>query len=238
MVNSLFPLSVSGATSRRAGKTLVGPVDLTIGPTGTTVVIGPNGAGKTSLLKMLHGIARLSGGSINWACPIDEAENRQAFVFQRPVVLRRSVLDNIAYPLRVRGVGRKQARVTARDWADRVGLGEMLDRQATVLSGGEQQKLALARALVTQPDLLFLDEPCASLDGRAMRDVEQILHAAKSNGTRLIMSTHDMGQARRMADEVLFLLGGHIYENGPANRFFNQPTTPQGRAFLNGDIVV
>lgn len=237
-MSDLFPLAVSGATSRRAGKTLVGPVDLTLGPNGITVVIGPNGAGKTSLLQMLHGIARLSAGSINWACPIEEAQNRQAFVFQRPVMLRRSVLDNIAYPLRVRGISRKQAHLQARDWAERVGLGGMLDRQATVLSGGEQQKLALARALVTRPDLLFLDEPCASLDGCAMRDVEQILQTAKASGTRLIMSTHDMGQARRMADEVLFLLGGRIHERGPATVFFNAPQTHQGRAFLNGDIVV
>ncbi len=237
-MSSLFPLSVSGAVARRAGKTLVGPIDLTLGATGITVVIGPNGAGKTSLLQMLHGIARLSTGTIDWACPIEEAQNRQAFVFQRPVMLRRSVLDNIAYPLRVRGMDRKGALRQARDWAARVGLDGMLDRRATVLSGGEQQKLALARALVTQPELLFLDEPCASLDGGAMRDVERILQIAKANGTRLVMSTHDMGQARRMADEVVFLLHGRIHESGPAESFFAGPQTQQGQGFLNGDIVL
>ena len=106
-----------------------------------------------------------------------------------------------------------------------------------VLSGGEQQKLAIARALITDPALVFLDEPTASLDGRAMREIEAILHTAKADGTRLILSTHDMGQARRIADTVVFMLGGKVHETGPANSFFDAPNTPEARAFLKGDIV-
>ena len=233
----MFPLVVEGAMTRRGGKVLVGPVDLRLEAGGTTVVIGPNGAGKTSLLRLLHGIARISAGRVTWACDNVEARRRQGFVFQTPVMLRRSVRDNLAYPLRLTGVGRSDARAKAEVWADKVGLGDALMRPATALSGGERQKLALGRALIRAPDVLFLDEPCASLDGRAMRDVEAILLSAAAAGTRLVMSTHDMGQARRLASEVVFLLGGKIHDSGPAATFFDNPNTAQTRAFLRGDIV-
>ena len=233
----MFPLVAKGAVVRRRSKVLVGPVDLTLGGQGTSIVIGPNGAGKTTLLKMLHGIVRMNGGSLDWACPLDEAQKHQAFVFQTPVMMRRSVIDNIAYPLRLTGIARKEARARAADWAKRVGLGGILERQATMLSGGERQKLALARALVREPQVLFLDEPCAALDGRATREIEEILAHASESGTRLVMSTHNMGQARRLADGVIFVLQGRIHEFSPAGDFFAGPQTPQGRAFLNGDIV-
>ncbi len=236
-MSDLFPLHVQGAVSSRAGTVLVGPIDLQLDGQGTCVVIGPNGSGKTTLLRMLHGAARLNKGTLTWACPTPVAHRAQAFVFQRPVMLRRSVVDNLAYPLQVRGVPRKQARLQAREWAERIGLAEMLDRHAPVLSGGEQQKLALGRALITEPKVLFLDEPCASLDGRAMREIESILGEAKAKGTRLIMSTHDMGQAKRLADTVVFLLRGRVHECAPAPRFFQSPATSQARAFLKGDIV-
>ncbi|UWQ80074.1 ATP-binding cassette domain-containing protein [Leisingera sp. S132] len=233
----MFPLKAKAAQVRRRGKVLVGPVDLTLGGQGTSIIIGPNGAGKTTLLKMLHGIVRMNGGSLEWACPLEEAQKKQAFVFQAPVMLRRSVIENIAYPLRLTGKSRSQARSRAADWAARVGLGETLERQATMLSGGERQKLALARALVCEPQVLFLDEPCAALDGRATREIEEILAHAAGSGTRLIMSTHNMGQARRLADEVIFVLQGRIHEFKPAVKFFAGPETAQARAFLNGDIV-
>ena len=237
MVSNLFPLIARSAKTSRRGKVLVGPVDLELGPDGATVVIGPNGAGKTSLLSLLHGTARLTGGEIRWAVPLNEARHHQAFVFQRPVMLRRSVLDNIAYPLQVHGTPRPEARDKARHWATRVGLADLLERGASVLSGGEQQKLALARALITDPKVLFLDEPCAALDGRATREIEEILQDIKAKDTRLILSTHDFGQARRLADEVVFLLHGRVHERGPAETFFNTPATPEALAFIRGDIV-
>jgi len=237
MVSGLFPLTLSGAETSRRGKRLVGPVDLSLAGDAVCVVIGPNGAGKTSLLRLMHGTARLSKGQIRWSCDIDEARRRQAFVFQRPVMLRRSVAENLTYPLQLRGVARAKARNAAQDWAGRVGLEAHLNQMATVLSGGEQQKLAIARALIGAPDLVFLDEPTASLDGRATREIETILMQARSGGTNLIMSTHDMGQARRLADEVVFVLGGKVHETGPATSFFDAPRTSEARAFLNGDIV-
>lgn len=237
MVSDLFPLSVQGVATRRRGKRLVGPVDLVLDGQGTCVIIGPNGSGKTTLLRLLNGIARPSEGQITWACGTEAARQAQTFVFQRPVMLRRSVADNLAYPLRLRGAARSKARQAAQSWADKVGLAGMLDRPATVLSSGEQQKLAIARALISEPKLVFLDEPSASLDGRATREVEDILIAARRSGTRLILSTHDIGQARRLADRVIFLLGGRVHETDLPEPFFDRPQTPEARAFLKGDIV-
>ena len=233
----LFPLSLDGATTSRRGKRLVGPVDLKISGGRTTAVIGPNGAGKTSLLRLMHGTARLNAGRIDWACPTDLARHHQAFVFQRPIMLRRSVEDNLIYPLVLRGARKKETKTAAKTWAQRVGLDQLMQRSATVLSGGEQQKLAIARALIIEPALVFLDEPTASLDGRSVREIEAILSDARARGTQLILSTHDMGQARRIADDVVFLLAGRVHETGPASEFFDRPETAEARAFLKGDIV-
>ncbi len=236
-MSNLFPLVVNSAEARRRGKRLIGPIDLTLESTGLTVVIGPNGSGKTTLLNLLHGTVRLARGHVQWQVSQEDARRLQSFVFQRPIMLRRSVLDNLAYPLVIRGQTKREARSAAALWAKRVGLDQMQDRTATSLSGGEQQKLALARALITEPAVLFLDEPCAALDGRATREIETLLLEQKAAGTRIIMSTHDMGQARRLADEIVFLRGGQIGETGPADQFFAQPATPAAHAFLNGDIV-
>lgn len=236
-MSALFPLTVTGAVTRRRGKVLVGPVDLRLEGQGATVIIGPNGSGKTTLLGLLHGTARLHAGTIAWQQPMETARAAQAFVFQRPVMLRRSVVENIAYPLLVRGVARADAVAQAHTWAARVGLGAMPERAAPSLSGGEQQKLALARAFITAPEVVFLDEPCASLDGRATREIEAILHDQKTRGVRLILSTHDMGQARRLADDVVFLRNGKVHETAPAQQFFDTPASDAARAFLRGDIV-
>ena len=236
-MSAMLPLVAKGATLKRRGRVLVGPVDLTLSGAGVTIVIGPNGSGKTSLLRMLHGIERLSAGSVDWACDTAEARQRQGFVFQSPILMRRTVRDNIAYPLMLDRVAKRDARDQADTWARAVGLGEALSRPARALSGGERQKLAIARALIRNPDVLFLDEPCAALDGRATREIESILHDAVLRGTRVIMSTHDMGQARRLAGEVIFMLNGHLHDRARAPDFFKQPNTQAARAFLRGDIV-
>lgn len=237
MVSAILPLEVRGACVTRRGKRLVGPIDLSIAATGITMVMGPNGAGKTTMLRMLHGLERTSAGSVEWRLPMDLARGRQSFVFQAPVLLRRSVVDNIAFPLIVAGRGRRAARALAADWAERVGLGEALTRPAAVLSGGEKQKLALARALITGPEALFLDEPTASLDGRAMREIEAILTDAAKGGARIVMSTHNIGQAKRLATDVIFLYRGRVHEAGDAESFLSQPKTREAAAFLKGDIV-
>lgn len=234
---ALLPLQIEGACLGRRGRRWIGPVDLELGGSGTTIVIGPNGSGKTSLLRMMHGLERLREGTLQWSCPLEEARSKQAFVFQSPIMMRRSALENLAYPLRLGGMARKEAQAEATVWLERVELSKAANRDALRLSGGERQKLALARALIRCPEVLFLDEPCAALDGRATREIEAILQDASAAGTRLVMSTHDMGQARRLADEVIFVLGGRVHEYSPAARFFDQPETPQAAAFLRGDIV-
>jgi len=234
---AVLPIRAKGATARRRSTVLVGPVDLIIEGAGITIVMGPNGAGKTSLLKLLHGIERLRGGHLHYGCALAEARAKQAFVFQTPVMMRRSVVENIAYPLRLAGIKRADARLRAYTWATRIGLGEAAERAALGLSGGERQKLALARALIRAPEVLFLDEPCAALDGRATREIEALLGEAVAAGTRLIMSTHDMGQARRLADEVVFLHKGRIEEATAATTFFERPASEAAQAFVRGDIV-
>lgn len=237
MVKPLFPVELAGAEVQRRGKRILGPVDLTLNGKGLTMVIGPNGAGKTTLLRLLHGLERLRQGSIHWSCDEDTVRRRQAFVFQTPVMLRRTVLQNIAYPLTLRGLPRKQALARAQDWAARVGLGDIAGVQAPRISGGEKQKLALARALIMDPAVLFLDEPCSSLDGAATKDIESTLKDALSSDTRVIMSTHDLGQAQRLADEVIFMVRGQIREHRAASDFFTAPETEEAEAFLRGDIV-
>ncbi|MCY4305950.1 MAG: ATP-binding cassette domain-containing protein [Aestuariivita sp.] len=237
MVSALFPLRLENAEMRRSGRVLVGPVNLELLGEETTVIIGPNGAGKTSLLKLMHGIGRLSGGRIIWACSIDKARYRQSFVFQTPIIMRRTVLKNLIYPLILRGQSRPTAETLCKEVAEQTGLTGVLGRDALSLSGGEKQKLALARALIVKPEVLFLDEPCAVLDGRSTREIEDILKQVAKVGTCLIMTTHNIGQAQRLADNVVFLLGGRVHECTKARDFFNAPQTTEATMFLNGDIV-
>lgn len=237
MVNSILPLCMSDAVVNRRGKTLLGPVNMKVAREGFTIVMGPNGSGKTTFLRALHGLERLSSGEVKWNVPLADAQIKQAFVFQAPIMMRRSVRDNLAYPLLIRGVGKAAAFKKAEAWAARVNLADALNRPAPRLSGGEKQKLALARALIREPEIVFLDEPCANLDGSAMREIETMLKDAQAGGTRILMSTHDVGQAKRLADDVVFLMHGRIIENAPAADFFAGPTTPQATALLQGDIV-
>lgn len=237
MVASIFPMSAKDLTVRKGGRLLLDGVSLNLAGTGVTIVLGPNGAGKSTLLKTLHGMQRLVKGSITWAQPSSDAQERQAFVFQTPILMRRTVLDNVAYPLQVRGLSKTAAREKAATWLRQVHLEKALTQRAVDLSGGERQKMALVRALIRDPELLFLDEPSANLDGRATREIEDMLQATNAAGTRIIMATHDFGQARRLATDVIFLHKGHLLEHTPADVFFDTPQTPQAQAFLNGDIV-
>ena len=191
-MTQILPLTLAEITVRRAGRMILGPLDLSVEAGGALVVLGPNGSGKSTLLRVCHGITRASSGA---------------------------------------------ARDRAISMLHEVGLQDAAHLRASVLSGGEKQKLALARALVTRPEVLFLDEPTASLDGRSTREIETILAAAQAQGTKLVMATHDLGQARRIAAHVVFLLNGKIVETSAAEPFFNAPQTLAARAFLKGDIV-
>lgn len=234
---SLFPLNLRGATVRRKSRRLLGPVDLTLDAHSMTILMGPNGSGKTTLLRLMHGVERLSDGSAQWALDDTTAQRKQAYVFQTPIMLRRTVGENLFYPLALRGVSKRDAAGQVRDWAERIGLGQAIDRHAPRLSGGEKQKLALARALIAKPEVLFLDEPCANLDGASTRDIETLLRAAIDSGTQIIMATHDIGQMRRLGVFGLFLQGGQLRETGPIKTLLTDPQSPALRAFIDGDIV-
>lgn len=237
MVTPLLPLKMEAVSVRRGGKTILGPITHQLAGAGISILLGPNGSGKTTLLKTMHGIERPNAGALRWNVGGEAARFRQAFVFQSPTILRRSVLDNIAYPLKLRGVKRAEARARAEEFAARVGLAKILDQNGLVLSGGEKQKLALARALILEPELLFLDEPCANLDGRATRDIEEILLSVRAEGTRIVMSTHDLGQARRLGDDIWFLHAGLLQETTLKDQFFEEPQSEAARSYLRGDLL-
>lgn len=233
-MTKMFPLTLKQVLVRRRGKVVLGPTDLVLNPEGPTIIIGPNGSGKTTLLRVMHGIERVTSGTVTWHHD-DPAQH--AFVFQSPIVLRRSVSENLAYPLRL--IKTPQPRITEAvdHWLDRIGLSDLRHSPALRLSGGERQKLAIARALIRKPQVLFLDEPCANLDGHATRDIEALLQETAAAGTRLVMATHDMGQARRLARDLVFMLHGTVHDGGEAQAAFARPATTELAAFLRGDIV-
>ena len=233
-MTAAFPLVLNGVKVRRLGKTVLGPVDLTLSANGTTIIVGPNGSGKTTLLRVMHGIERIRVGDVVWE-NVDPAKH--AFVFQTPIMLRRSVAENLAYPLMLLKTPKDQLDMAVDHWLGQIGLESSRGAQATCLSGGERQKLAIARALIRKPDVLFLDEPSANLDGHATREIEELLQEVANAGTRLVMATHDMGQARRLANDVVFLLNGRVHEYGLAEPLFSTPSTLELIAFLRGDIV-
>lgn len=237
MVDPQMSAQLVDVVVKRRGKTVLGPVNLDLGAARFTIVIGPNGAGKTTLLKVLHGVERVSSGTVQWSVPDEQARQAQAYVFQSPIMLRRSVRQNLAYPLQLLGTGKDETEGRVTTWARNIGLEDMLDTPAPRLSGGEKQKLALGRALIRQPKVLFLDEPCANLDGRSTREIEALLTVATKAGTRIVMTTHNIGQAMRLSETVIFLLNGAVHESGPASEFFYAPRTPEAQAFLKGDIV-
>jgi tungstate transport system ATP-binding protein len=233
---SILPLQAEGLGFVAGGVTILRDVSLNFVAGAPAFVIGPNGAGKSVLLRLLHGLLAPTAGRIVWATPRRQAQApAQAMVFQHPVMLRRSVLANMEFPLRQAGV--RHRRDVAMAGLERVGLAGMAERSARLLSIGEQQRLAIARAMVMSPEVLFLDEPCASLDPAATAAIEALVRAVAAGGTKIIMTTHDLGQARRLAGEVVFLHRGEVLEQRPAEAFFASPATPQAAAFLRGELV-
>lgn len=233
-MTQMLPLILTNVAVRRGGQRIIGPITYTLGQGAPTMLIGPNGSGKTTLLRVMHGIERISTGKVAW---INDAPDQQAFVFQSPIVLRRTVAENLAYPLHLAGLDEINISARVIRWMGRISLTAFANTSATRLSGGERQKLAIARALIRGPQVLFLDEPCANLDGHTTREIETLLSETAVAGTRLIMATHDMGQARRLAGDVIFMLNGKIHEHGAADYMFNKPQSSELKSFLQGDIV-
>lgn len=225
-----------GVVVRRAGTVVLDRVDLDIRAGAPTLLMGPNGAGKTSLLRLLLGLSPPDEGELRIAQPADGSLLRRAIVFQKPVMLKRTAAANIAFALRTAGRTASPDRVAT--LLDRVGLGRLGARPARRLSGGEQQRLALARALASEPDLLCLDEPTASLDPAQSKLVEDIIKAIIASGVKVVMATHDLGQARRIGGDAVLLVGGRVVEQAPTSQFFSTPATDMARRFIAGDLVI
>ena len=202
-----------------------------------TMILGPNGAGKSLLLRVLHGLTLPQGGRITFPRNLGQ-QKHQAIVFQRPVLLRRSVMENVAFALRARGTDRNQSRDIAGHWLERAGLGDLADAPARRLSGGEQQRLAMVRALACDPKLIFLDEPCANLDPRASVQIEHLIKSAVASGVKVIMVTHDQAQARRLGGEFILMHQGQIVAQALRERFFRPTWHPLVDAFLAGEPLL
>lgn len=235
---SILPLRVRGLGLAIGSERLLDDVSFDIRAGSRVVVMGPNGAGKSLLMRLCHGLLSPTEGSVSWSAPTTTgAGKRHAMVFQRPVMLRRTALANVAHALALAGFSRGERIARAEEALERFGLSALAGRPARVLSGGEQQRLAIARAWSLRPELLFLDEPTSALDPAATRAIEAMIETIHAEGVTIVMTTHDLGQARRHADEVLFLHRGRLVEQTPASAFFERPTTREAQAFVAGELV-
>jgi tungstate transport system ATP-binding protein len=235
---TILPLELDHLAFETVGKRLIDGISLILGGGPRTIILGPNGAGKSLLLRLCHGLLQPTSGTIRWRGPGASGNGRrQAMVFQHPVMLRRSAAANIDYALRLKSIPRGLRRARVREVLDDTGLADLAHRPARTLSIGEQQRLALARAWAAAPEVLFLDEPTANLDPSATRAIEDAIAAIDLTGTKIVMTTHDLGQARRLADEIVFLHRGRLLEQRPATEFFARPATPEAAAFIEGRLL-
>lgn len=230
-------VTLSGVVIERGGVNVLNKMDLSLGMSGTTAIMGPNGAGKSLTLRLLAGLMHANAGSVVFHGGRPAARDL-ALVFQRPVLLRRTVRANLDHALATYGVRRCDRPRRIEELLAMAGMSALAERPARALSGGEQQRLALVRALGAEPRYLLLDEPTASLDPQATAMIEALITHAASTGIRVVLVTHDQGQAKRLADDVVFLHRGRVVEAAPAERFFDRPETPEARAYLLGDLLI
>lgn len=238
MAAGIWPVELSDVVFEAAGKRLIDKVSLRLGPGPLTCVMGPNGAGKSLLLRLIAGLIEPSAGSVTYGGDATPGQDRIGFVFQRPVLLRRSVAANLDHALKTYGVARADRPARINELLELGQLQALAGRPARVLSGGEQQRLSVMRALAARPALLLLDEPAASLDPQATAALEALIRNAANRQVKIVLVTHDRDQARRMANEVVFLHHGRIAEQAAAIRFFDQPKSPEAQAYLAGRLLL
>jgi len=233
-----LPIRFENVTVARGAVAMLDRMSLTLSAGGPTVLIGPNGSGKTTLLRVAGGLLAPTSGRVTWDGLERVPAHRNAILFQRPAMLRRTTAANVAYALASVGVPRAQRPQRISALLALVRLEDFASRPARSLSGGEQQRLALARALARDPAVLFLDEPTASLDPAAAKSIEDVVKTVAANGVKVVMSTHDLGQARRLAGDIVLLHRGRIVEQGDAGTFFGHPKTEQARCFIAGELLI
>ena len=233
----IFPLFIDNISLIRNGRFLLNDITFKLDSGGITILLGANGAGKTLLLKICHGLLHPSNGKISWQeKDAKYIKKKQAMVFQRTTLLKRSVAANIDYAMKLQGITKVDRQKYVEESLYLTGLQHLKNRSAVVLSGGEQQRLALARAWVVRPKVLFLDEPTANIDPCATAAVEELIKRFNQAGVKIILSTHDLNQAKRLADEVLFLHQGQLLEHSTAIQFFNNPGSPIAKSFIHGEL--
>ncbi len=213
-------------------------LNLEIGTQGITAIMGPNGAGKSLILRLLAGLLMPGQGSVRFNQSNRIPRDQIGFVFQRPVLLRRSVQDNLLHALAIAGVERGQRSLRAGALLDLGGMQHLAKSPARKLSGGEQQRLTLLRALAAKPGLLILDEPSASLDPQATALIENIVLRACQCGVKVIVVTHDQGQALRLADEVIFVHKGRVHASQATDEFLRTPASREAKAYLAGELLI
>jgi tungstate transport system ATP-binding protein len=233
-----LPIEFSRVNIDAGGVAVLRQISLVIQAGSPTVLIGPNGSGKTTFLRAAMGLLAPSAGQVTWGGSSLSPPLRRAIVFQRPVMLRRSVFGNLHFALESAAVPRSERQIRTKELLSLVDLDGLGDRPARRLSGGEQQRLAIARALARSPRVLFLDEPTASLDPAATKAIEELIRSVSASGVKVVMATHDLGEARRLAGDVVLLHRGTVIETAPAQRFFKSPATQEAQAFLAGELLL
>jgi tungstate transport system ATP-binding protein len=233
-----LPIALDDVSFTANGVTILDGIKLVFAAGRPTILIGPNGSGKTTLLKIAMGLLAPSSGQVTWAGRGIDPPSRRGFVFQRPTMLRRSAAGNIRYALKAARLPGNLLDARVDELLNLVGLAGLGGRPARRMSGGEQQHLALARALARNPAVLFLDEPTASLDPAATKAFEDVIQTIVARGLKVVMSTHDLGEARRLAGEIVMLHKGRVIETSSASAFFDAPQSAEARKFLSGDLLV
>ncbi len=230
-------LTLDHVTLIRGGAAVLDALSLDITAGVITAIMGANGAGKSLAMRVMAGLIAPEAGQVRYA-PDMRAPRDVSIVFQRPVLLRRSVRGNLRHALKVYGVPRNQRTRRLAELLELGRLGLIADTPARALSGGEQQRVAMVRALAAKPKLLLLDEPTASLDPQATQAIEQLMRKAADDGATVVIVTHDRGQAKRLAQDIRFMHRGKLVEKAPAKRFFDHPTSAAASAYLSGELFL
>jgi tungstate transport system ATP-binding protein len=230
---NFLPLSVNKVSLIINEKKLLKEISFNVKKNNILSIVGPNGSGKTSLLKALHGIYKLSSGSISWGdCSINEIKKMQAMIFQNPLLLKRSVKDNITYVLKIRNNTKSEILNKTNEALNLCNINELQNQQAHTLSGGEKQKLAIARAWVLDPNILFLDEPTLNLDPPSVYEIEELIINMHAKNTFVIFSSHDLRQVRKLSKEIVFLYDGKLIEKTKSKKFFESAESDLAKSFL------
>lgn len=238
--NAVRPVTAINLLIERKNRVLLDVAEAHFSGANLTAVVGPNGAGKSLLLKVIAGVLAPDRGIVLWGgkVPSRAQYSKLSLLLQSPVLLKRSVLGNIEFALKAAGVSRREIGRRSRSALEDANLMDIANTHARLISGGEKQRLALARAMAIEPEVLLLDEPVAALDPSSMLAIEAMICTARERGTTVVLVTHDLAQARRLGDRIIFMLNGRIAEQGDTAGFFRSPQTREAKAFVRGEIVI